>query len=504
MNFSEFDLHPDLIDGIEALNYTTATPIQEQAIPLVLAGRDLIGVAQTGTGKTAAFVLPILNEILEVGEEGYTQALIVVPTRELAVQIDKVIEAYSYYTGISSMAIYGGVDGKGFAQEKKALTDGCDIIIATPGRFISHMNLGYVDLSRLRFLVLDEADRMMDMGFQPDLLKIVAILNKERQSLLFSATMPTEVLSFAKTLLRDPVRISIAVSKPAEGVTQKVFHLTDRQKLPFMVEYLKDRVGQRIIVFGSTKQSVSDLYTRLKGKRMNVGMCSSDVEQSEREAVMTAFRGSQIDILIATDVLSRGIDVDNIEIVINYDVPRAPEDYVHRIGRTARAEKTGEAVTLVSPDDTLRFQKIEKFLGKRIDRGDVPDHLGGNLASDQPTSRRPGDRGNDRGGSRRPNDRNDRGGSRRPNDRDQNRRPAGQVENRPSAPVSDGPRRVFQVEKRSPELVETGGSFVEIQSAEGQIATDGQPKKKKHRGGRNRNHNRPDQSATVDSTVSTD
>ncbi len=375
MNFSELDLHPDLLDGIEALNYTTATPIQEQAIPLILDGRDIIGTAQTGTGKTAAFVLPVLNQILESGEEGFTQALVVVPTRELAMQIDQVVEAYSYYTGISSMAIYGGVDGKGFAQEKNAITGGTDIIIATPGRLIAHINLGYVDFSKLRFLILDEADRMMDMGFQPDLLKITAIVPKKRQTLLFSATMPKDVLAFASTLLHDPARISIAVSKPAEGVTQKVFNVSDRQKLPLMVDFLKDRVGQRIIVFGSTKKSVSELYSRLKTRGMSVGMVSSEIEQADREKMMQDYRGGLIDILVATDVLSRGIDVDNIEVVVNYDVPRAPEDYVHRIGRTARAERTGMAVTLVSPDDRHRFDKIERFLKKKVEVEPLPGHI---------------------------------------------------------------------------------------------------------------------------------
>jgi ATP-dependent RNA helicase RhlE len=432
LNFSELDLHPDLLDGIEALNYTTATPIQEQSIPIILEGRDLVGVAQTGTGKTAAFVLPILNEILEAGEIGFTQALIVVPTRELAVQIDKVVEAYSYYTGISSMAIYGGVDGKGFAQEKTALTEGTDIIIATPGRLIAHINLGYIDFSKLRFLVLDEADRMLDMGFKPDLLKITTILNKERQSLFFSATMPKDVEAFANTLLKNPARVSIAVSKPAEKVTQVAFQLSDRQKLPFMVNFLKDRVGQRIIVFGSTKISVSALYNQLKNRRMNVGQISSDVEQSERELVMNQFRGRKIDILIATDVLSRGIDVADIEVVVNYDVPRAPEDYVHRIGRTARAEREGEAFTLVSPEDALRFKKIEQFLGKKIELGNTNMPF-----DDEPAPRRgkPAGRGGSSGGGSRGgsggggNNRSPRpeNNARRPEKRPQNPKPAAET-----------------------------------------------------------------------------
>ena len=372
MDFNELDLHPDLLDGIDALNYKTATPIQEKAIPLILEGKDLIGVAQTGTGKTAAFVLPILNEILESGESNYTQALVIVPTRELATQIDQVVAAYSYFTGVSSIAVYGGGDGKSFAQEKQALTSGADIIIATPGRLIAHMNMGYVNFSRLRFLVLDEADRMLDMGFQPDLLRIIKTTNPKRQGLLFSATMPPGVLKLARTLLRNPEMVSIALSKPAEGVTQGVYMVQEQQKLSLMVELLKDKKGQRILVFSSTKAVVSQLYKQLKAKGLAVQYISSDLEQQEREQVMMAFRNRQVDILVATDVLSRGIDVDGIEFVINYDVPRDAEDYVHRIGRTARADRKGTALTLIGPKDMLGLKRIEKLIGKTIERLPLP------------------------------------------------------------------------------------------------------------------------------------
>ncbi len=372
MDFTEFDLHPDLLDGIDALNFTTATPIQEKAIPLILQGKDLIGVAQTGTGKTAAFVLPILNEILESGESNYTQALVIVPTRELATQIDQVVAAYSYFTGVSSIAVYGGGDGKSFTQEKNALTNGADIIIATPGRLIAHMNMGYVNFSRLRFLVLDEADRMLDMGFQPDLLKIIKTLNPKRQGLLFSATMPPSVLKLARTLLHNPEMISIAISKPAEGVTQGVYMVHDNQKLPLMVELLKDKIGQRILIFSSTKLAVTQLYKQLKAKGLHVNQISSDLEQQEREQVMMAFRNRQVDILVATDVLSRGIDVDGIDLVVNYDVPRDAEDYVHRIGRTARAERKGTAITLIAPSDLVGLKRIEKLIGKPIEKLELP------------------------------------------------------------------------------------------------------------------------------------
>jgi superfamily II DNA/RNA helicase len=377
LNFSEFDLHPDLLDGIDALNYTTATPIQEQAIPIVLAGKDLIGIAQTGTGKTAAFILPIIHKIIVSNEANYTQALVIVPTRELAVQIDKVVQAYSYFTGVSSAAIYGGSDGKAFAQEKTAITDGADILIATPGRLLAHMNLGYVDFKRLRFLVLDEADRMLDMGFMPAINSIINTLNPKRQNLLFSATMPPGVLKLTKNLLHNPETIKIALSKPAEGVTQGVYMVHDQQKIELIARLLHGQEGKRILIFGSTKASVSSLYQKLRSRKMHVGQISSDLEQDQRNQVMLDYRNRHIDILIATDVLSRGIDIDGIDLVINFDVPRDPEDYVHRIGRTARAGSIGTALTLVSPKDQPRFVKIEKLIDKKIDRMPLPEGMKG-------------------------------------------------------------------------------------------------------------------------------
>ena len=377
LNFTEFGLHPDLLDGIQAMNYKTATPIQEKSIPVILEGKDLIGIAQTGTGKTAAFILPVLNEIIESGEANSTQALVIVPTRELAVQIDQVIEAYSYFTGVSSMAIYGGGDGKEFAQEKNAFVKGVDIVIATPGRLISHLNMGYVNFSKLRFLILDEADRMLDMGFQPDLMRIIGKLPQKRQNLLFSATMPDGVMKLARTLMNSqPITISIALSKPAEGVTQRAYVVYEEQKLALVTELLKDRKGQRIVVFCSSKASVSSLYSKLQRKNLSVGQMSSDVEQDQREETMLAFRNSKIDIVVATDVISRGIDVDGIDLVVNYDVPRDPEDYVHRVGRTARAARKGEAITLVTPMDQHRFRRIEKLIDKDIEKLSPPQSLG--------------------------------------------------------------------------------------------------------------------------------
>ena len=379
LDFSELKLHPQLLEGIDSMNFKTATPIQAEAIPHILAGKDIIGIAQTGTGKTAAFVLPILNMIMEHGHEGgVTQALVIVPTRELALQIDQAVEAYSYFTGASSIAIYGGGDGQDFYQEKQAILNGVDIIIATPGRLLSHLNMSHLDFSKLRFLILDEADRMLDMGFQPDLFKIMRTLNEKRQTLMFSATMPDGIAHLARTFLTDPVRVSIAISKPAAGVKQGAYVVHDDQKLNLILHLLKaeERKGQSIIVFCSRKQAVSALYQKLKQARLSVGRISSDLEQNEREEVMQQFRTGTINVLVATDVISRGIDIDSLDMVMNYDVPRDAEDYVHRIGRTARAQKKGEAITLISPADQNSFQKIEQLIGSVVEKYPVPAELG--------------------------------------------------------------------------------------------------------------------------------
>ncbi len=421
MEFSDFGLHPDLLDGIEALNFKTPTPIQEKAIPLILEGRDLIGTAQTGTGKTAAFVLPIMHMILKSGEYDYAQALIIVPTRELAMQIDQAIEAYSYFSDISSVAIYGGGGGKDFAQGRDALQKGADIVIATPGRLLSHMSLGYVDFSRLRFLVLDEADRMLDMGFMPDLNRIIKELNPERQSLLFSATMPHGVMKLAKTMLKNPATVSIALSKPAEGVTQGVFLASDRQKIPLIQELLKERTG-RTIIFCSSKLAVNQLYQKLKTKNLLVERISSDLEQAEREQVMLAFRNNKIDILVATDVLSRGIDIDGIDLVINYEAPRDAEDYVHRIGRTARAERKGTAITLINHADLQRLKRIEKLIGKEVPRMPLPPGIPADHEGDQ----RPPQRSHHRSGPKPASSGNKPGGDDRKRRFNKNRNKGGQ------------------------------------------------------------------------------
>ena len=393
MKFEELGLHADLLQGIDAMNFKEATPIQEQAIPAILERKDIIGIAQTGTGKTAAFILPVIDIILKHLPDQHVKALVIVPTRELAMQIDQAIQAYSYFTGISSMAIYGGGDGQDFSQEKKALSEGTDIIIATPGRLNAHLNLGYVDFSKVNFLILDEADRMLDMGFMPDLNRIIRQVNPNRQGLLFSATMPDQIFQLARTMLKDPVTVNIALSKPAAGVTQGAYIVKDEQKLPLITELLKDRRNQSIIVFTSTKSVVSVLGRQLLSRGLNVGQISSDFEQDQREQVMQDFRNRKIDILVATDVISRGIDIAGIEMVVNYDVPNDAEDYVHRVGRTARADSKGEAITFVGPGEQHKFKKIEVLIGSDITKLPVPEHLGTTPVYDPKVSSGGGNRG---------------------------------------------------------------------------------------------------------------
>jgi ATP-dependent RNA helicase RhlE len=376
VKFTDLHLHPDIEDSLAAMGFDDATPIQGEAIPHALAGRDILGIAQTGTGKTAAFMLPTMDRIMDTPADGKVKALVVVPTRELAIQIDQAIEGLGYYTGITSLAIYGGGTGKEFAQEKTALTQGADVVIVTPGRMLSHLNLGYVDLGSLEVLILDEADRMLDMGFHQDIMRIASHCRKERQTLLFSATMPDRMRTLAHDLLRDPVTVQLALSKPAANVKQGAYVLFDHQKDAVLVEVIKERNVKSGIVFTSRKRTVGQVVRALQKGGIVCGRMSSDLEQSEREEVMLAFRQQKIPILVATDVVSRGIDIDSIEIVVNYDVPPNEEDYVHRIGRTARAERKGEAITLVTPDDVRRFKSIERLIEKEVPKLQVPPSLG--------------------------------------------------------------------------------------------------------------------------------
>ncbi len=376
MRFTEFNFHPSLLEGIEASNYENATPVQEQVIPSILAGKDIIASAQTGTGKTAAFLLPVMNQILKNHVDGQVGALIVVPTRELAIQIAQHIEGLSYFTHLSSIAIYGGNDAQNFVAEKKALQLGADIIVCTPGRFIAHLNMGYVNMKGLQFLILDEADRMLDMGFQDDINKIIKGLPPKRQNLLFSATMPGKIRELARKILHEPVEINIAISKPPEKIIQKAFVVYEPQKLPLIKKLLKEIPYKNALIFCSRKQTVKQLARELKHAGVNVAEIHSDLEQSERESVLSAFTAGRIPVMVATDILSRGIDIDTIDVVINYDVPGDGEDYVHRIGRTARAEADGSAFTLIGEKEHNRFAAIEQLLGKEVEKVEVPKELG--------------------------------------------------------------------------------------------------------------------------------
>lgn len=376
MLFTEFGFLPELLEGIDASNYETATPVQEQVIPPILQGKDVIASAQTGTGKTAAFLLPVMNQLLKNHVDGRIGALIIVPTRELAIQISQHIEGLSYFTHLSSIAIYGGSGGDNFVAEKKALQNGADIIVCTPGRMIAHLNMGYVNMKGLQFLVLDEADRMLDMGFQDDINKIIKAISEQRQTLLFSATMPEKIRQLARKILKNPAEINIAISKPPAKVVQKAFVVYENQKLPLIKQLLKQTPYKNALVFCSKKQTVKQLRRELKQTGFNIEEIHSDLEQAQRESVLGAFTSGRIPLLVATDILSRGIDIDTIDLVINYDVPGDGEDYVHRIGRTARAESDGTAYTLVGEKEQSKFAAIERLIEKEVEKGEVPTELG--------------------------------------------------------------------------------------------------------------------------------
>ena len=376
MDFNEFGFDPTLLEGISAMGFHTPTPIQEKAIPAILAGQDIIGSAQTGTGKTAAFLLPVIQHIITGRKENRTRALVIVPTRELAVQIDQQMEGFSYFTNVGSIAVYGGGDGTLFSREKKALTEGTEVVICTPGRMIAHLSNNYVKFDSVDILVLDEADRMLDMGFYDDIMKIIKYLPQKRQNLLFAATMPDKIRLLAKKVLHDPVEVNIALSKPVEKVLQVAYPLYETQKLPLVTHLLKNRDLKSVIVFCATKVSAKQLGRQLKKIGLLAEDIHSDLDQRSREDIMLRFRNRRLNVLVATDLLSRGIDIDNIELIINYDVPREGEDYIHRIGRTARAEAEGVAITLISEQEQYLFRRIENLLGKPVTKATLPESLG--------------------------------------------------------------------------------------------------------------------------------
>lgn len=377
MTFEGFGLSEEVMQGLDAMNFQEATPVQEQTIPVILQKKDLIACAQTGTGKTAAYILPLLNLLTEYpGSGDKVRAVIVAPTRELAQQIDMQFEGFSYFLPISTAVVSGGGDGSSWEQQKRGLTMGADVIIATPGRLISHLNISNIDFSGVEYFILDEADRMLDMGFYDDIMKIGNSLPAKRQTIMFSATMPPKIRQLAKNIMNDPVEVNVAISKPNEAIDQSAYVCYETQKMAIVDWLFREPTGTKTIIFSSSKQKVKELAFSLKRKKYKVAAMHSDLEQPEREAVMLDFKNNKIDILVATDVISRGIDIDQIGLVINYDVPHDPEDYIHRIGRTARANAEGTAITFVSEKEQGKFHRIESFLGYDIAKREMPEGVG--------------------------------------------------------------------------------------------------------------------------------
>ena len=377
MYFDELALSDDVLDALWDMHFDTCTPVQEKTIPVILDGRDVISCAQTGTGKTAAYILPLLTNLAyDNHDSNKLNAIIMAPTRELAQQIDQQMEGFGFYVPFSSVAIYGGNDGGAWGTQVAGLQKGADIVIATPGRLLSQLNIYDVDFSGVKYFILDEADRMLDMGFYDDIMSIVKRLPKERQTIMFSATMPDKIRQLAKAIMHNPVEVKIAVSRPPESIHQMAVRLYEAQKTAMVQHLLEGRGLKKVILFVSKKQKVRDLTRALRQKKIDARAMFSDLEQKERDEVMLDFRNGKVDVLVATDIISRGIDVDDIPLVINYDVPRDAEDYVHRIGRTARAENKGEAVTLVSPEDARYFNHIEQFLKKEVELLPLPEELG--------------------------------------------------------------------------------------------------------------------------------
>ena len=377
MYFTDFDLEDEILDALDAMRFEECTPIQEQTIQPLLDGRDLIGVAQTGTGKTAAYLLPVLNKLCQGGyPEDAINCVIMAPTRELAQQIDRQLEGFTYFMPVSGVAVYGGNDGQRYEQELRGMAKGADIIVATPGRLISHINLGNIDLSKVSFFILDEADRMLDMGFYNDIMTIAKQLPKNRQTMLFSATMPEEIRRLASNILTDPLQVTLALARPADGITQQAYICHEGQKPGIIKNIFKNESSDRVILFASRKTKVKEISLMLKKQGFNVGEMHSDLSQSERDEIMYRYKSHKIEIIVATDILARGIDIDDIRIVINYDVPRDCDDYIHRIGRTARAGTTGRAITFVSEEDQPFFKQIEDFIEQDVPKIAVPEELG--------------------------------------------------------------------------------------------------------------------------------
>lgn len=430
MYFEDLDLNDNVLDALYDMRFDECTPVQEKCIPEILKGHDVLGVAQTGTGKTAAYLLPVLSKLADGGyPESAINCVIMSPTRELAQQIDQGMQGFAYYLdGVSCVAVYGGNDGNRYDQELKSLALGADVVIATPGRFISHISLGNVDLSKVSFFILDEADRMLDMGFADDIMTIAKKLPATCQTIMFSATMPKKIEELAKTLLKNPVEIKLAVSKPAEKIQQTAYVCYETQKMGIIKDIFKAGDLKRVIIFSGSKQKVKQIAGSLNRMHINCGEMHSDLDQEQRNDVMFKFKSGQIDVLVATDIVSRGIDIDDIAMVINYDVPHDAEDYVHRIGRTARADRDGKAITFVNEDDIYFFQQIESFLEKEVEKAQLPAELG--KGPEYKSNGKPKKAGNS-AKSRRRKDRDHQShkDKKQGNNKQRNRRPAPQTQN---------------------------------------------------------------------------
>ena len=472
MRFDELDLEDEILDGLEDMNFHEMTPVQEHTIPVILDGRDIIGCAQTGMGKTAAYTLPLLNKLLLEGNpDNVVKSLIIVPTRELAQQIDQQFQGFSYYAPISTTVVYGGGDGKGWDIQKKGMLSGSDVVIATPGRMIAHLQNSGVDLSHVEYLILDEADRMLDMGFSEDIMKIVSYMPRERQTIMFSATLPPKIRELAKTILRNPAEVNIAISKPNEAIDQSAYICYENQKLGIIRELFAEPTDSKTIIFSSSKLKVKELAHTLKRMKLDVAAMHSDLEQAQREEVMLNFKNNKVKILVATDIVARGIDIEDIGLVLNYDVPHDPEDYIHRIGRTARAAATGSAVTFVSEEEQGKFHQIEKFIERDIRKAELPGSVGEGpkYAPDENRGRfgrggRSGGRSGGRGGRGDRSGRNDR-------DRRSERPAAGDAASAAAQPVPAAARPA------SPDSDHASGR------GEGNRGTRD---RRRHRGGRNR------------------
>ncbi|WP_302614593.1 DEAD/DEAH box helicase [uncultured Alistipes sp.] len=471
MRFDELDLEDEILDGLYDMNFSEMTPVQEHTIPVILSGRDIIGCAQTGTGKTAAYTLPLLNRLLIEGNpDNVIKSVIIVPTRELAQQIDQQFQGFSYYLPVSTTVVYGGGDGKGWDVQKRGMLMGSDVVIATPGRMISHLQNSGIDLSRVECLILDEADRMLDMGFSDDIMKIVSYMPKERQTIMFSATLPPKIRELAKTILRNPAEVNIAISKPNEAIDQSAYVCYESQKLGIIRELFAQPADFKTIIFSSSKLKVKELAHTLKRMKLNVAAMHSDLEQAQREEVMLAFKNNKINILVATDIVARGIDIEDIGLVINYDVPHDPEDYIHRIGRTARAAATGSAITFVSEDEQGKFHQIEKFIERDVRKADLPESVGEGPKYAPSENRGRGGRG--RSGSGRGG--RDRGGRKRSGQKSGGSADAQSAAEQPVNPAAAAP------------------ADSDHASGRGEGNRGSRDRKRRHRGGRR--HRRPVQS----------